>query len=86
MLSQYLLIHSEAIKATIKEIYGKNSKAAIYDPSLAHKGGGGGVRGVKLTGYLDSPHMVSYYLPVHFLALNAILKKIIGGCQKITHK
>ena len=54
-------------------------------------------RGVKLTGYLDSPHMVSYYLPVHFIALNAILKKIIGGvglnlrfqigrCQKITHK
>ena len=23
--------------------------------------------------------MVSYYLPVHFMALNAILKKIIGG-------
>ena len=23
--------------------------------------------------------MVSYYLPVHFIALNAILKKIIGG-------
>ena len=42
MLSQYLLIHSEAITATIKEIQGKNSKAAIYDPSLAHKGGGGG--------------------------------------------
>ena len=40
---------------------------------------GGGGRGVKLTGYLDSPHMVSYYLPVHFIALNAILKKIIGG-------
>ena len=58
MLSQYLLLHSEAIKATIKEIYGKNSKAAIYDPSLAHKGGSG----VKLTGYLDSPHMLSQYL------------------------
>ena len=42
-------------------------------------GGGGGGRGVKLTGYLDSPHMVSYYLPVHFMPLNAILKKIIGG-------
>ena len=38
-----------------------------------------GGRGVKLTSYLDSPHMVSYYLPVHFIALNAILKKIIGG-------
>ena len=23
--------------------------------------------------------MVSYYLPIHFMALNAILKKIIGG-------
>ena len=32
-----------------------------------------------MTGYLDSPHMVSYYLPIHFMALNAILKKIIGG-------
>ena len=107
MLSQYLLIHSEAINAKIKEIYGKNSKAAIYDPSLAHKGGSGGKtdrlfrlttyafpiplntigryksnhkgdlrqnskatiydpslthkggRGIKLTGYLDSPHMLS---------------------------
>ena len=38
-----------------------------------------GGQGVKLTGYLDSPHMVSYYLPVNFMALNAILKKIIGG-------
>ena len=42
ILSQYLLIHSEATKATIKEIQDKNSKAAIYDPSLAHKGGSGG--------------------------------------------
>ena len=42
MLSQYLLIHSEAIKAMIKEIYGKNTKAAIYDPSLAYKAGLGG--------------------------------------------
>ena len=42
MLSQYLLIHSEGIKATIKEIQDKNSKAAIYDPSLAHKGGSEG--------------------------------------------
>ena len=23
--------------------------------------------------------MVSYYLPVHFMALNAILKKLMGG-------
>ena len=63
MLSQYLLIHSEAIKATIKEIQGKNSKAAIYDPSLTHKGG----PGVKLTGYLDSPHMLSQYLLISVL-------------------
>ena len=42
MLSQYLLIYSEAIKATRKEIWGINSKAAIYDRSLAHKGGSGG--------------------------------------------
>ena len=42
-------------------------------------GGGWGVGGGCTTGYLDSPHMVSYYLQVHFMALNAILKKIIGG-------
>ena len=48
MLSQYLLIHSEAIKATIKEIEGKNSKAAIYDPSLAHKGEGSGGKSDRL--------------------------------------
>ena len=72
MLSQYLLIHSEAIKATIKEIQGKNSKAAIYDPSLAHKGG----RGVKQTGYLDSPHMLSQYLLIHSEGLKATIKEI----------
>ena len=75
MLSQYLLIHSEAIKATTMRYKAKTQYQLFYDPSLTHKGG----RGVKLTGYLDSPHMVSYYLPVHFMALNAILKKIIGG-------
>ena len=75
MLSQYLLIHSEAIKATIKEIYGKNSKAAIYDPSLAHKGGGGG-QGVKLTGYLDSPHIRSQYLLIHSEAIKTTIKEI----------
>ena len=75
MLSQYLLIYSEAIKATIKEMKAKTQNRLFYDPSLTYKGG----RGVKLTGYLDSPHMVSYYLPVHFIALNAIPKKIIGG-------
>ena len=53
----------------------KTQNQLFYDPSLTHQGG----RVVKLTGYLDSPHMVSYYLPVHFIALNAILKKIVGG-------
>ena len=28
-VSQYLLIHSEALKARIKEILGKNTKSAI---------------------------------------------------------
>ena len=41
MLSQYLLIHSEGIKATIKEIQGKTPKQLFYDPSLTHKGGSG---------------------------------------------
>ena len=42
MLSQYLLIHSEAIKATIKEIKAKTQNQLFYDPSLTHKGGVGG--------------------------------------------
>ena len=41
MLSQYLLIYSEAIKATIKEIKAKTQNQLFYDPSLAHKGGSG---------------------------------------------
>ena len=41
MLSQYLLIHSEGLKATIKEIQGKTAKQLFYDPSLTHKGGRG---------------------------------------------
>ena len=41
MLSQYLLIHSEGIKATIKEIQGKTPKQPFYDPSLTHKGWSG---------------------------------------------
>ena len=72
MVSQYLLIHSEAIKATTKEIQGKNSKAAIDDPSLAHRGG----RGVKLTGYLDSPHMLFQYLLIHSEAIKATIQEI----------
>ena len=42
MLSQYLLIYSEAIKATIKEIKAKTQNRLFYDPSLTHKGGVGG--------------------------------------------
>ena len=42
MLSQYLLIYSEAIKATIKEIKAKTQNQLFYDPSLTHKGGWGG--------------------------------------------
>ena len=42
MLSQYLLIYSEAIKATIKEIKAKTQNRLFYDPSLTHKGGLGG--------------------------------------------
>ena len=34
MVSQYLLIYSEAIKATIKEISGKNCKTAIFLPQF----------------------------------------------------
>ena len=74
MLSRYLLIHSEAIKATIKEIEGTTPKQLFYDPSLTHKGGGG--RGIKLTGYLDSPHMLSQYLLIHSEAIKAMIKEI----------
>ena len=42
ILSQYLLIHSEAIKATIKEKKAKTQDQLFYDPSLTHKGGAGG--------------------------------------------
>ena len=45
MLSQYLLIYSEAIKATIKEIKAKTQNQLFYDPSLTHGGGGGGSEG-----------------------------------------
>ena len=42
MLSQYLLIYSEAIKATIKEIKAKTQNRLFYDPRLTHKGELGG--------------------------------------------
>ena len=75
LLSQYLLIYSEAIKATIKEIKAKIQKRLFYDPSLTHRGGGGG-RGVNLTGYLDSPYKLSQYLLIHSEAINATIKQI----------
>ena len=123
MVSQYLLIHSEAIIATMKEISGKNSKTAIFYPSLTHKGGSGGktdrllrlspyafpillntfsiyksnikgdIRqklkisyfmtpvwgggsGIKVTSYLDSPHMFSQYLLIHSEPIKATIKEI----------
>ena len=72
MLSQYLLIYSEAIKATIKAVKAKTQNRLFYDPSLTHKGGGG----VKLTGYLHSPHMLSRYLLIHSEAIKATIKEI----------
>ena len=33
-------------------------------------------RGVKLTGYLDSPHMLSQYLLIHSEAIKATIKEI----------
>ena len=89
MLSQNLLIYSEAIKATIKEIKAKTQNRLFYDPSLTHKGG----RGVKLTGYLDSPHMLSQYLLIHSEGLKATIKEIKAKTQNqllydpsLTHK
>ena len=89
MLSQYLLIYSEAIKATIKEIKAKTQNRLFYDPSLTHKGS----QGVKLTGYLDSPHMLSQYLLIYSEAIKATIKEIKAKIQKrlfydpsLTHK
>ena len=42
ILSQYLLIHSEAIKATIRRYKAKTENQLFYDPSLTHKEGPGG--------------------------------------------
>ena len=39
---QYLLIYSEAIKATIKKIKAKTQNRLFYDPNLTHKGGSEG--------------------------------------------
>ena len=42
-------------------------------------GGGGGGGGVKFDLLSRLSTYGSYYLPIHFMGLNAILKKIIGG-------
>ena len=42
MLSQYLLIYSEAMKATIKEIKAKTQNRLFYNPNLTHKRVSGG--------------------------------------------
>ena len=40
MIFQYLLIHSKALKAIIKEIKAKTQNRLFYDPSLTHGGSG----------------------------------------------
>ena len=42
-------------------------------------GGGGGDQGVKLTGYLDSPHMLSQYLLIHSEAIKATIRAVINS-------
>ena len=51
----------------------KTQNQLFYDPSLTHKGGG---QGVKLTGYLDSLHMLSQYLLIYSEAIKATIKEI----------
>ena len=83
MNSNYLLIHSKAVKAKIQRTYEaktqnqlfydpKTQNQLFYDPSLTHTGGGGG--GVNVAGYLDSSHMVSQYLLIHSKALKTRIK------------
>ena len=72
MLSQYLLIYSQAIKATIKEIKAKAQNRLFYDPSLTHKGGSGDNtdRLFRLSIY------ASQYLLIHSEAIKATIKEI----------
>ena len=71
-LSQYFLIHSPSIKATLKEIKKtKTRNQLFYGPSFTWGGGGGGGGG----GYLDSPHMLSQYLLIHSEAIRDIRHK-----------
>ena len=66
MNSNYLLIHSKAVKVKIQRTYeAKTQNRLFYDPILTHGGGwggGGGGGGVNLNSYIDSSHMVSQYL------------------------
>ena len=52
-----------------------------------------GVSGVKLTGYLDSPHILSQYFLIYFEGIKATIKEIQGKTPKqlfydpsLTHK
>ena len=90
MLSQYLLIYSEAIKATIKEIKAKTQNRLFYDPSLTHKGGSGG-KTDRL--FRLSTHMLSQYLLIYSEAIKATIKEIKSKTQNrlfydpsLTHK
>ena len=75
MLSQYLLIYSEAIKATIKEIKAKTQNQLFYDPSLTHKGGSG-YKTDRLFRLSTYPHMLSQYLLIHSEAIKVTIKEI----------
>ena len=66
MLSQYLLIYSEAIKATIEEIKAKTQNRLFYDPSLTHKGGlGGGGGGGGKTDRLFRLSIYAFPIPLN---------------------
>ena len=73
MVSQYLLIHSKAVKGRRKEIKGQNTKSTILR----------GDAGVNLTGYLDSSHKVSQYLLIHSKTVKARINEIQGKNTKL---
>ena len=71
-------MHSETLKA-IREIKAKNTNLWFCDPNLTQKGD----QVVNLSSFLDFLHIVSYYHPIHFMALNTTNKEImkagVGG-------